>query len=77
METAKIFISNKGSPSQENCKYIIDYKDNYKIRQMCIILSEMKGYTKNFDGTICLSFWQKITKSNKNIIKSGTKSALY
>ena len=56
METAKIFISNKGSPSQENCKYIIDYKDNYKIRQMCIILSEMKGYTKNFDGTICLSF---------------------
>ena len=46
METAKIFISNKGSPSQENCKYIIDYKDNYKIRQMCIILSEMKGTQK-------------------------------
>lgn len=77
METDKISISNKVSSSEEICKYIIDRKDSSKIRLMCIILSEIKGYTRNFDGTMCLSFWQEITKSNKNIIKSGIKPALY
>ena len=38
VEIDKIFISNKVSSSEENCKYFIDYKDRYKIRPMFIIL---------------------------------------
>ena len=73
VEIDKIFISNKVSTTEGNCKYFIDYKESYKITPICIILPKIRGRTRKFDKTICMSFSQKVIKSYKNIIKSGTK----
>ena len=49
MEIDKILISNKVFSSEENCKYVIDDKDNCKIRPMSIILQKKRGQARYFD----------------------------
>ena len=48
MEIDKILISNKVFSSEENCKYVIDDKDNCKIRPMSIILPKKERTRKKF-----------------------------
>ena len=76
VEVDKIFISNKVSTREGNCKYFTNYKESYKITPMCIILPKIRGRTRKFDKTVCISFSQKILKSYRNTIKCGIKSAI-
>ena len=43
-------ISDKFEHSHKGFKYIIEYKDDYLIRPLCIILPQMSGYVKYFDN---------------------------
>ena len=40
----------------KGCWYFIGYKDDEKVKPLCIMLPKMSGSTKNFDETKCLYF---------------------
>lgn len=44
------------SSSEENYKYFSEYKDDFKIKPLYVILSKLKGCKKKFGGDICMSF---------------------
>ena len=56
VDTDKIVVSDKFRHSDNGSKYFIGYLDNVIIRPLCIILLQMSGYIKHFDGggKICL-----------------------
>ena len=80
----KIMIYNKVSFGTKEFKYFIQYKDDKKVKSLCIILPKMNGYLKKFDGTHYMSFPVKdnefLKKYNKvwnkicNIIQIGFNS---
>ena len=52
----KVIVSNKVSFGENGFKYFIGYKDDNKIRPLCIYLPKMSAYRKNFDETKYMSF---------------------
>ena len=52
----KIVVSNKVSFDKKGFEYCIGYKDNKKIRPLCIFLPKMSAYRKDFDETKYMSF---------------------
>ena len=52
----EILVSNKISSGKKYFKYFIGYKDEDKIKPLCIRLSKICGYAKNFDETRYISF---------------------
>ena len=52
----KIVVSNKVSFDKKRFEYCIGYKDNKKIRPLCIFLPKMSAYRKDFDETKYMSF---------------------
>ena len=52
----KIVISNKDSFRKKGCKYFIGSKDAKSIIPLCIFLSKMSAYRREFDETKCISF---------------------
>ena len=78
VDTNKIVISDKFKYIEDGSKNIIGYLHNDDIiRPLCIILPQMSGYIKYFDGgknmsfkieddSVCLKYseiWNKIKKS--------------
>ena len=45
----KIVVSNKITVGKQDFKYLIGYKDVKKIRPLCIFLSKMSAYRRNFE----------------------------
>ena len=70
MEIDKIIISNKVVFAKKGFKYLIDYKNNEKVKQLCIILPKTTRYTKRFDETKYMTLFIKydelLEKYNKN-----------
>ena len=75
----KIFISKKESYGAKNAiKYFIGYIDNNETKPMCIRLSQMIAYVKNFDDNKVMSFkvtdkkllnkYNKIWKKSSRVI---------
>ena len=52
----KVIVSNKVSFGENGFKYFIGYKDDNKIRPLCIYLPKMSAYRKNFNETKYMSF---------------------
>ena len=52
----KVIVSNKVSFGENGFKYFVGYKDDNKIRPLCIYLPKMSAYRKNFDETKYMSF---------------------
>ena len=52
----KIVISNKVLYGKKCFKYFIGYKDDDKIKPLCIMLPKFSGYVKCFDETKYMSF---------------------
>ena len=44
MDVYNIFISNRISSSEKNCKYFIGYADEYEIKPFTIILPKTSTY---------------------------------
>ena len=52
----KIVVSNKVSFGKKGFTYFIGFKDNKKVRPLCIFLPKMSAYRKDFDKTKYISF---------------------
>lgn len=52
----RIKISKKIYFGKKSFKYIIGYKNDKKVRLLCIILPKMRGYLKSCDKTKYISF---------------------
>ena len=48
--TDKIVVPDKVSHSEEGYKYFIGYQEDEIVKPLCIILPQMNGYIKYFDG---------------------------
>ena len=46
VDNDKIIISYKVSAGEKGFKYFIGYKDDEKVRPLCIMLSKLSGYVK-------------------------------
>ena len=55
----EIVVSNKICFGKQDFEYFIGYKDNKKIKPLCIFFSEMSIYKKYFDKTKCKYFMIK------------------
>ena len=55
----RIVVSNRFPFDIHNFKYFIDYKDNKKIKTLCIFFPETNAYRINLDETECMSFLLK------------------
>ena len=76
-------ISNKVSFGKKDFKYFIGYKNDDKIKPLCITLPKMNGYPKGFAETKYMSFFEdgnlwkacnKLWNENSNIIQKGFDS---
>ena len=66
IDANKILVSKEEPYSTKNSfKYFIGYNDNDVIRPLCINLSQMTGYVRQFEGNTKMSF--KI--SDKQLLK--------
>ena len=54
MDISKI-VFNKVSFDKKGLKYFIGYKDDEKVKPLCIMLPKMSGYTKSFNETKYMS----------------------
>ena len=80
----EIVASNKFSFGKQDYKYFIGYKDNQKIRPLCIFFPEMSAYRMDFDETECMSFlikdkeflekYNQIQEKPSNVIKKEFNS---
>ena len=80
----KIVVPNKVSFSKKWFTYFVSYEDAKKIKPLCIFLSNMSAYRKNFDETKYISFsikdnellekynevWEKVKNSLKKELDS-------
>ena len=76
----KIVASNKFRLGKQDFKYFIGYKDNKKIKPLCVFFPEMSISKSDFDKTKCMYFmikdekmfhkYMKIWEKVSNIIKS-------
>ena len=55
---------------KKSFKYFIGYKDEGKIKPLCLMLSKVSGYTKNFNETKYFFLITKMMNCSKNMIKS-------
>ena len=70
IDASKILVSKKESYGTKNSlKCFIGYNDGDVIRQLCIILPQMIGYVKHFDGNKTMSF----TVSDNKLLKKYNK----
>ena len=60
--------------SKKGLKCFIGYKEDTKIRNLCIFHSKMSAYRRDFDETKCTSFLIKMMNYLENILKSEKKS---
>ena len=77
----KIVVSNKVSFGKKVLKYFIGYKDDRKIRLLCVFLPKMSAYWRDFDETKYMSFlikddeflekYNEISKKVSGSIKKG------
>ena len=77
----KILVFYKVSLRKKSFKYFIGYKDNKKVKSLCIMLPKMSGYRKNVSDTKCMSSfiksyellenYNKIWDKVSNIFKKG------
>ena len=71
----KIIVSNKILSGRQDFKYSIGYKDNKKIKPLCILFPEMNAYRIDLDETECMSFLMKdkefLEKYNETLEKVG------
>ena len=68
-------MKNSLYQGREGDKYYIGYKDSEFVRPLCIILSQMSGYIKYFDGNReSMSFFSKDEISKYNKIWKTTKT---
>ena len=77
----KIVVSNKVSFGKKVLKYFIGYKDDRKIRLLCVFLPKMSAYWRDLDGTKYMSFlikddeflekYNEISKKVSSSIKKG------
>ena len=56
VDTSKIVVFNKVSFGIKRFKCFIGYKDNKKIRPLCIFFQRVSAYRKDFDETKYISF---------------------
>ena len=49
----KIIVRNKVSLSKKGFKWSIGYKDNEKVKLLCIMLPKMNGHGKNINAIKC------------------------
>ena len=47
----KMLIYNDASFSEKGCRCFTGYKDDCKMKQLCVILPNISGYVKCFDET--------------------------
>ena len=59
IDIKKIEVSNKFPFDKHDFKYFIYYKDNKRIKALCIFFSETNAYKINLDETECMSFLLK------------------
>ena len=52
----KIIVSNKVPFGKKGFKYFIGYKDERKVRPLCMILPKMTAYRRDSDETKYMSF---------------------
>ena len=50
VDLSKIVVSNKWKINDTTYKYLCGYLNNDTIQPLCVILPQMKGYIKYFDG---------------------------
>ena len=55
----KIVVSNKFTFGKQDFKYFIDYRDNKKVRPVCIFFPEMGIYKRYSDKNKCMYFMIK------------------
>ena len=55
----KMVVSDKVSFGKNGFKYSIDYEDAKKSRSLCISLTKMSAYRRDFDETKYISFLKK------------------
>ena len=55
----KVTVFNKVSFGKKRFKYFIGYKDDKKIRPLCVFLPKQTAYRKDFDETEFMSFLRK------------------
>ena len=60
MDINKMVVSNKFPFGEQDFKNFIGYKDNKKIRLLCIFFPEMNAYRIDFDETECMCFAYRI-----------------
>ena len=72
----KIAVSNKFPFGKQDFKYFIGYKDNEKIRALCIFFPEMSIYKRYFDKTECIYFMIKMKKLLISLWIFGKKLAI-
>ena len=78
IDVNKILVSKKESYSAKNSlKYFIGYNADDVIRPLCIILPQMIGYVKHFDGNKTMSFKVSDNKLLKKYTKIWEKLAIY
>ena len=58
MNDNKIVVSNKIS-FVNDFKYLLGYKDAKKIRSLCIFLTQMSSYRRDFDKTKYMPFFDE------------------
>ena len=83
----EIVVSSKLPLGKQDFKYFIGYKDNKKIRPLCIFFPEMSTYKRYFDKTKCIYFvikdynifdkYMKIWGKVSNVIKKINSELIY
>ena len=51
----KVLLSSKASFGRKDYKYLIGYKDDKKVRPLCLMLPKMSAFRRDFDETKYLS----------------------
>ena len=69
----EIVVSNKLPFGKQDFKYFICYKDNKKIRPLCIFFPEMSKYKRYSDKTKCIYFMIKDEKTFDKYMKIWEK----
>ena len=87
IDVHKTVVSNKFPLVKQDYKHFIGYKDNKKIRPLCIFFPEMSIYNRYFDKTKCIYFmikyenffdkYIKICERVSNIIKKTDNELIY
>ena len=73
----RIVVSNKVSFDKKSFKYFAEYEDDSEQNvPLCMMLSKVSAYRRDFEGTKYMSFLIKDNKMLKKLMKFGSKSAI-